>query len=185
MIRPWPRKGTEVLVKTPVFTLRRDQVVSPRTNAEHGMYVLETGDWINIVPLTRDHRVVLVRQWRHGTRTATLEIPGGLVDPTDTSLSHAALRELREETGYAGREAVLLGTVEPNPAIQTTSCHTYLAEDVELVGEQELDHGEDIAVETVPLSEIPRLIDEGQIRHALVVAAFAHLERYRRRVRSS
>ena len=181
MIRPWPRIGTKVLVETPVFTLRCDRVRSPRTENEHDMYVLETCDWINIVPLTRDGRVVMVRQWRHGVRMPTLELPGGLVDVDDTSLEQAALRELREETGYAAQGATLLGTVEPNPAIQTTACHTYLAEDVTLVGDQDLDHGEDIVVETVALTDIPTLIDRGEIRHALVVSAFAHLDRYRRR----
>lgn len=178
-VRPFDRLGSKLLIDTPIFKLRCDDVRSPRTGHEMRAFVLETGGWINVVPVTPDGDVVMVQQWRHGTRTVTLEIPGGLVDPEDPHPEAAALRELREETGYEASRVVYLGTVEANPAIQTTVCHTFLAEDVRRVGDQALDHGEDIVVTTVPLLEIPQRIARGDIRHSLVVAAFAHLDRYR------
>ena len=178
-VRPFERLGSKTLFEASVFTLRCDDVRSPRTGHEMRAFVLETGGWVNVVPVTPQGDVVLVRQWRHGTRSVTLEIPGGLIDPEDESPAIAAARELREETGYEAARLVYLGTVLPNPAIQSTVCHTFLAEDVRRVGAQNLDHGEDIVVETVPLARIPALMAEGEIRHALVVAAFAHLERYR------
>jgi 8-oxo-dGTP pyrophosphatase MutT (NUDIX family) len=178
MIRPWPEVSRKLLIDTPVFRLRRDRVCSPRTSAEHDVFVLETSDWINVVALTPAEDVVFVRQWRHGTRTETLEIPGGLMDPADASPEAAARRELLEETGYAADAFFYLGVVDPNPAIQTTACHTFLATGARVVAEQNLDHGEDIEVETVAMRDVPSLIDRGVIRHALVVAAFAHFDRY-------
>jgi 8-oxo-dGTP pyrophosphatase MutT (NUDIX family) len=176
MIRPWPRLATEKVFRSRIFELRRDIVRSPRLGAEQEVLVLETGDWVNIIPLTDDGQVVLIRQWRHGTRSLTLEVPGGLVDPGDAGPEAAALRELREETGYEAARVRHLGTVEPNPAIFNNVCHTFLAEGVRPAADQDLDHGEDIEVELRPLSAIPGLIASGEIRHSLVVAAFYHLD---------
>jgi len=113
----------------------------------------------------------MVRQYRHGTRSVTLEIPGGLVENNDTP-EEAAVKELREETGYQTSEMILLGSVQPNPAIQDNQCYTFLAKDVFLAGEQQQDDKEDIEVLLCPISEIPRLIREGEITHSLVLAAF-------------
>ena len=84
----------------------------------------------------------------------------------------AAVKELREETGYQTSEMIPLGSVHPNPAIQNNQCYTFLARDVFLAGEQQQDDKEDIEVLLRPISEIPRLIREGEITHSLVLAAF-------------
>jgi ADP-ribose pyrophosphatase len=115
--------------------------------------------------------VILIHQFRHGIREVTLEIPGGLVEEKDTPFS-AAQRELLEETGCQAERWVDLGYVHPNPAIQDNRCHTFLALGVTEAGPQSLDEKEDIAVVRRPLAEIPALIREGEITHALVVAAF-------------
>jgi 8-oxo-dGTP pyrophosphatase MutT (NUDIX family) len=126
---------------------------------------------VNIIPITPKAEVVLIRQYRHGTRNITLEIPGGLVEKKDTP-EMAAVRELREETGYMASKMISLGSVHPNPAIQNNKCYTFLAKDVSLAGDQRQDEKEDIEVLLRPISEIPRLIREGTITHALVLAAF-------------
>ncbi|WP_028322137.1 NUDIX hydrolase [Desulfatiglans anilini] len=154
-----------------VFSIRTDRARSPRTAKAHDFFVLESSAWVNIIPLTSNGEVVLIRQYRHGIRDVTLEIPGGLVEAGDTPET-AALRELREETGYHAGKAVELGTVHPNPAIQNNICYTYLANDVIPAGHQEQDDKEDIQVLLKPIEEVPALIRQGAITHALVLAAF-------------
>jgi len=171
-----PPKLWKILSSTPekscrVFDLRIDHARSPRTGQSHDFYVLESQDWVNVIPLTPAGEVVLIRQYRHGIRENTLEIPGGLVENGDTPEA-AASRELAEETGYKEGEMEYLGFVYPNPAILNNRCHTFLARDVFLNGTQEQDEKEDIEVLLRPLSEVPQLIKENRITHALVLAAF-------------
>jgi 8-oxo-dGTP pyrophosphatase MutT (NUDIX family) len=116
----------------------------------------------------------MVRQRRHGVGEETLELPGGMVDPEDPSPLEAARRELLEETGYRAGAIEATGVIAPNPAMQTNRCWSFLARDVELVGERELDGGEDIDVVLVPYAEIPARVARGEIAHALVVVAFAY-----------
>lgn len=154
-----------------VFSLRTDRARSPRTGGDHDFFVLESADWVNVIPLTPEQEVVMIRQYRHGTRDITLEIPGGIVEPGD-SPEEAARKELAEETGYMDRGMTYLGYVHPNPAILNNRCHTFLARDVFRNGDQEQDDKEDIEVLLRPLDDIPRLIRENRITHALVLAAF-------------
>ncbi len=170
-VKPWKIVKTNQDRSYRVFTLRTDRAESPRTGREHDFFVLESSAWINVIPMTSDNDVIMIRQYRHGTRDVTLEIPGGLVDPGDTPLD-AAHRELLEETGYRAGEMIPLGYVHPNPAIQNNRCYTFLARDVILAGEQDLDDKEDIEVLSYPLKDVPRLISDGAITHSLVVVAF-------------
>lgn len=172
MIKKWEIIQSEALGQYRVFQVRQDTSRSPRTGQEHTFFVIEGAEWANIIPVTEDGQVVMIEQYRHGTQTVTLEIPGGLIDPEDSSPQAAAARELLEETGYAAEEIIPLGIIEPNPAIQSNRCHTFLARPVRCVQEQRLDGTEDIHVRLVPLKDIPRLIAAGHIMHALVVVAF-------------
>ncbi|MGH7961094.1 MAG: NUDIX hydrolase, partial [Candidatus Binatia bacterium] len=121
---PWQRLDSETIYTCRIFSLRKDRNRSPRDSQEHDFFVLDSTDWVNIVPVTADDQVVLVHQYRHGIDTITLEIPGGMVDPHDPSPLHAARREMQEETGYDSDDVVLLGSIHPNPAIQSNQCHT-------------------------------------------------------------
>jgi ADP-ribose pyrophosphatase len=167
----WERLSSSLDKSYRVFGLRTDTARSPRTGQIHDFFIMETAAWVNIIPLTADKQVVLIRQFRHGTRDVTLEIPGGLVEEQD-SPEEAARRELREETGYDSNEWTLLGSVHPNPAIQNNLCYTYLAGNVRRAGDLMQDDREDIEVVRYPLADIPDLIREGAITHALVIAAF-------------
>jgi ADP-ribose pyrophosphatase len=168
---PWTIVSSNLDKSYRVFGLRTDHARSPRTGQSHDFFVMESSSWVNIIPLTPKKEVVMVRQYRHGTREITLEIPGGLVEHQDDPET-AALRELREETGYTAVSAVSLGYVHPNPAIQNNRCYTFLAEDCAPAGGQQQDEKEDIEVVLIPLHDIPRLIQAGVITHALVIAAF-------------
>jgi 8-oxo-dGTP pyrophosphatase MutT (NUDIX family) len=173
--KEWTVLETEKLNSLRLFDIYRERKRSPRTGAEHDFFVLEGVDWCNIVPLTDAGEVVMVRQYRHGTREVTLEIPGGMVDAEDPSPLEAARRELLEETGYAADVVEPIGVIDPNPAIQRHRCHSFVARGARLVAEQRFDQTEDIEVVLVPLREIPARIAAGEITHALVVVAFAWL----------
>jgi 8-oxo-dGTP pyrophosphatase MutT (NUDIX family) len=168
----WRRRSSEIIADCRVFRVRRDLSVSPHRGSEHDFYVLESPDWINIIPLTTAGEVVMIEQYRHGSQEVTLEIPGGMVDAGESAQA-AAAREMLEETGYAAtREVVNLGKVRPNPAIHNNWIHTFLTRDVELRQKPVIESTEQTVVRLVPLADIPRLIGDGSINHALVVAGF-------------
>lgn len=161
-----------------IFELWADRYRLDPEGRERDFVRLSAPDWINVIPLTAEGNVVFVRQYRHGVREVTLEIPGGMVDPPE-SPSDAALRELVEETGYSAPAVVALGAVWPNPAIQDNLCHLFLAEGAKRVGPPTPDAYERFEIVEHPLTEVPRLVREGAIRHALVVTAFALWEAQR------
>jgi 8-oxo-dGTP pyrophosphatase MutT (NUDIX family) len=181
MIKPWSRIASKPLGDYRIFTLRSDRAISPRNGTEHEFFVIDCVNWVNIVAVTPDSHLVMVEQYRHGTNTVELEIPGGMVDRNDTSAVVAGVRELREETGYEGENARLIGEVFPNPAIQSNTCYTALVENCVLKHPVDFDHGEDLITRLVPVADIPRLIAERKIQHSLVVAALYFFELWQRR----
>lgn len=167
----WETISDEHVVDMEIFNVYRRISRSPRTGQERRISRVVCGDWVNVVALTPEREVVLVRQYRHGTETFTLEIPGGLIDPGE-SPRDAAIRELAEETGHTGGTVSELGVVEPNPAFLSNRTWTYLVEGCTPTQELQMDAGEDIEVLTEPLSAIPRIVAEGGIAHSLVLSGF-------------
>jgi len=155
--------------------VRYDRLENPRTGEAMVRTVLETPDWVNVVALTDDRRLVVVRQYRFGTGRVTTEIPGGVIDPGEEPLA-AARRELREESGHTAARWSLLGTVEPNPAFHSNRCYHWLAEGARRTEDAlELDPGEDIVVDTLPLERVVELVRSGGIDHSLVVSALCRV----------
>jgi len=178
--RTWTTLTTEVLGTYPIFELSRSRQRSPLSGREHQFLRLDCPDWVNVIALTDDDRMVLVEQYRHGTDEMTLEIPGGAVDPGERPET-AAARELEEETGYRASELIEIGVVDPNPAFLSNRCWTYLALGCRGDGTMNLDPSEEIEVSLAPIKDFAHLIDEGAITHSLVIAAHDHLQRGIRR----
>jgi ADP-ribose pyrophosphatase len=179
-LKPWKKLGSRPAGDFRIFTIRSDQVVSPRTQQPHDVYVIDCVNWVNVIALTPDRRVVMIEQYRHGSATVELEIPGGMMDPTDASPLAAGVRELREETGYEGENAQIIGQILPNPAIMSNVCYTLLVENCHCRHPLQLDHGEDLLTRLVPLADIPKLVAEGKIQHSLVVVALYYLDLWER-----
>lgn len=180
MIQSWKTIASRSLGDFRVFRIRQDQRVSPRTDTAHDFIVLDAVDWVNVIALTPDQQLVMIEQYRHGTETVELEIPGGVMDPHEQSPVETAVRELREETGYAGEDARILGRVHPNPAIMSNTCYTVLVENCQLRHAVQFDHAEDLITRLVPVAELPRLVAAGKIQHALVVVALYYFELWQR-----
>ena len=157
-----------------LFRPRWDTLRNPRTEQVMERLVLETPDWVNVVALTDAKKLVCVRQFRFGTGGITLEIPVGVISPRE-SHHDAAMRELREETGYTAPRWTDLGCVEPNPAFLDNVCHHWLAEGARRTHDLELDSGEDIAVLELELEAVRAQVASGEIRHSLVVTALARV----------
>jgi 8-oxo-dGTP pyrophosphatase MutT (NUDIX family) len=171
----WTLLETEHLLDCAVFRVGRTWARSPRTGRPAPFYRIDAEDWVNIVPLTPDDEVVMVRQYRHGSATQTLEIPGGMVDPGE-SPAQAAARELLEETGFRASSVEPLGALNPNPALFGNRCHTFLARGAVRAADIANSGHEETAVELVPRRELAARAAAGEIDHALVIAGLYWFE---------
>ena len=183
MIKPWKKVGSKLLGDFRIFKLRTDTKISPRTGKEHDFFILDSVNWVNVVAVTPDQQLVMVEQYRHGSNTVELEIPGGMMDVGETDPVATAVRELREETGYAGGNARLLGKIHSNPAILSNVTYTVLIENCRLQHGVEFDSGEDLITHLVPVAEIPKLVADEKIGHSLVVVALYHFDLWQRGIK--
>ena len=169
-------KKWQLIEATPAIDLTILQVQyhyykNPRNGKTIKTVVINGNDSVNVIALTKDKKVIMVRQFRFGIGDYTLELPGGMLDAGESVVT-AARRELREETGYAGENWQLLGKIQSNPVFMDSLVYHYQVEEVVLKHELELDEAEDVAVIAVALEEIPTLIKEGRIQHPHTIAAF-------------
>ena len=185
MLEPWKKISSKPAGDFRIFTIRTDRAISPRTQKAHDFFVIDCVNWVNVIARTPDRQLVLIEQYRHGSNTVELEIPGGMIDAKDTSPVAAALREFREETGYEGENPQIIAQVLPNPAIMSNICYTVLVENCVCRHPVEFDHGEDLITRLVPIADLPQLVAAGKIKHSLVVAALYFFELWQRRADKS
>ena len=185
MIQPWKKIRSTPVGDFRIFTMRSDVKISPRTGREHDFFVIDAVNWVNVIAVTPDQKLVMIEQFRHGSNTVELEIPGGMMDPGETDPVASAVRELREETGYEGERARVLGKIWSNPAILNNRTITVLIENCRLKHAVDWDYGEDLATRLVLAVEIPKLVADEKIGHSLVVVALYYFELWRRGIKKA
>jgi 8-oxo-dGTP pyrophosphatase MutT (NUDIX family) len=166
----WEKISQHLHANCQVFDVLSARYRHPVRRRERDFVVMTVPDWVNVIALTPDHQLILVRQFRFGIDDFSLEIPGGVMERGEEPLA-AAQRELREETGHTGSKARVLGCVHPNPAIMNNRCHLVLVEDVQFTDPLAWDHDEEIEVLTVPVDDVYAWARSGRISHALVLDA--------------
>ncbi len=170
----WNRLSSKSGPELPLFKVRIDTMQHPISSEEFPRLVLETSDWVTVVAITTDRRVVMVEQYRFGVGELTIEPVAGMIDKNEDSLD-AAKRELLEETGFGDGAWRYLGSVQANPAIHNNVCHHWLVEDVELKQEPTPDSGEAIRVHLMTLEAIKDAIADGRLRHSLGLSALSRV----------
>ena len=174
MEKPWEVLRSEEGPNLILFQARYDWVRNPRNTKSMKAVVLQSADWVNVVAITPEKKVVIIQQYRFGIGKMTMEIPAGIID-TDEMPEQAAIRELKEETGYTSSNWKYLGWVETNPAFLNNLCHSWLALDAVQTSPTELDEGEEISVTELSLDEVRFQVQEGRMRNSLSVLALSRV----------
>jgi ADP-ribose pyrophosphatase len=169
MIKSWKRKESQILQKTRILDFCEATDVSPYTEKEHRFVFIDSLKWVNLVPITEQNEIVMIRQYRHGSQRVTLEIPGGMVDVGEEPWK-AAARECHEETGYVVKTPYSLGELNPNPALFNNSLHTFYGRVSEYRPKVHFSETEKTEVELIAIHRLRPLLLDSTIDHALVCA---------------
>ena len=167
--RKWEILSSEYLIRRPWLTARRDHVKLPTGVENKEYYILEYPDWVNVIAITKEGEFVMIRQYRHGLGETRYELSAGVCEEGEDPME-SARRELYEETGYGGGEWQLWMTVSPNPSTSTNLTYSFLATDVERISTQHLEATEDITVHLLSEAEVRALLENDEIRQALMAA---------------
>ncbi len=169
----WEVLSSDELFSHPYFRFRKDRCALPDERIMPAYYVMEFVDWVNVVALTDDGKIVLVNQYRHAAKRRFYEFPGGTQDPDnkEETPESAARRELLEETGYAVNRLTYLGHHYPNPGLQDNRMHVFLGTGCRKIAEPKLDTYEDLEVELVDVQDFLQCIEQGRPMHSLMLAS--------------
>jgi len=169
-MQKWEQKSSDLVFEAGFMKLQKNKCVNPRNGHEGDYYVFHFPDWVTIVPFTKEGKVVMIRQYRHGSEEYELELPGGAIEKGEDVLV-AGIRELQEETGGVCTDFHLAGKVRPNPSMQDNWCYTVIAKDVELSAERNLDPGEDIEVLEMTPAELKAAIMSGELSNTMMISS--------------
>jgi len=163
---PWDMQENNLHADCRIFEVRKQRLKRRSDGLEGEFFVLDTNDWVNVLALTPDDKIILVRQFRYGSKEQSLEPPGGVVERGEDPVI-AGLRELQEETGYVGEEPKLLGVVRPNAAILSNRCHVILVRNVQKTAALNFDQHEELVTELYPVKELKEMVRRGEITHSI------------------
>ncbi len=151
-----------------ILNLRRDRVTA--AGGEAYREIVEHNGAVAMLALTDDDKVVMVRQYRYACGRPVLEIPAGKIDRGETDPVSAAVRELKEETGYTAENIEHLGDVNPSCAYSEEVIHLYLMTGLN-PGEQSPDEDEALEVIEMPFDEVYEMGVRGELVDAKTLAA--------------
>ena len=163
---PWDMQENNLHADCRIFEVRKQRLKRRSDGLEGEFFVLDTNDWVNVLALTPDDKIILVRQFRYGSKEQSLEPPGGVVERGEDPVI-AGLRELQEETGYVGEEPKLLGVVRPNAAILSNRCHVILVRNAQKTAALNFDQHEELVTELYPVKELKEMVRRGEITHSI------------------
>lgn len=166
----WKRLSSEYICKEPWATLRRDTCELPDGRINDHYYVLEYPDWVNMIGITEQNELLVIKQYRHGAGIISLEIPAGTTEAGEDP-KHAAVREMLEETGYQFDQIEEIAKLYANPATSGNITYTYLMTGGKKVQEQALDEHEEIDVYRIPLEEAKSMLLDNKFSQALHASA--------------
>ncbi len=160
-LAPWTVQASRLLLDDPWLRVRADTCTTARGVAVAPYYVLEYPDWAHAVVFNPAGDILIVHQYRHGSKCVCAELPGGIIDPTDPSPLAGVQREVREETGITAPRWHALSAARPNPATHTNTLHAFVAYDAALVSAPAPEAAEEIQVGWVSVVALLALIDAG------------------------
>ena len=162
----WELKNQELHSDCRIFEVFKRRFQRKSDGVEGDFFVLDTNDWVNVLAITPDEELVLVRQFRYGSQEFSLEPPGGVIEKDEDPIV-AGIRELAEETGYVGQEAQIIGNARPNAAILSNKCHFVLLKDAQKTAELNFDQHEELITELHPLRNLRQMVTEQKITHSI------------------
>lgn len=172
----WQRLASSVHAECRVYDIQKNRFRHPFSGRESDFFVIDSAPWANVCAVTEKREVVMIRQFRFGVEDYSWEFPGGILHAGEDPVE-GGLRELREETGYAGRNPRILARVWPNPAIQNNLCTLIRVDDAEEVHPLNWDEHEEIEMALIPYEELRSWGEQGKLKHSIALNQLYFLEK--------